>query len=119
VATHEERKGQILGALRAMRWGRIEWEGGYPAVVVGDTIPGYVLVADCDSNDGPELVVYRWPDLFRWYEEALRWRVDNPGECLGFTEAERENETLPGIVTAMYETQPEGIELTDLRGKTY
>ena len=102
-----------IAALNAMRGGRLDMEGGYPAVVDGYTIEGYVLIADANDNDGPTLTVYRWPDLLRWYQKALRWLETNPPEDeYDLDRWEEVEEAIPGIVHAMYETEPEGIDIS-------
>jgi hypothetical protein len=103
-----------LAALEAMRNGRLDTEGGYPAVIDGHTIPGYVLIADHTENNGPELTIYRWPDLLLWYRRALAFLKDHPEDfdpqspschwliaCGGGT----------AIVEAMYETETDDIAL--------
>lgn len=103
-----------LNALQAMRDGRLDTEGGYPAVVDGATIRGYVVIADADDNDGPSLTVYRWRDVLRWYRAALVYLAENPEEATeaNFNHAwEEHNDAVPGIVQAMYETAPDDIAM--------
>lgn len=110
--TDEQRA--ALAALQSMRDKRLDLDGGYPAVVDGETIPGYVLIADERKHDGPELVVYQWSKLIDWYRDALEFLKDDPefaeDEACSW---EERNGAVPGIASAMRETTPAGIDETD------
>jgi hypothetical protein len=93
-----EEQEAALQALRYMHYARIELDGGYPAQIDGETVPGYVLVADVIGAMEPHLFIYRWPDLLDWYRDALDFR--------------REEGDRYTIRDAMWETKPEDIDLT-------
>lgn len=67
-----------LDALQKMLDMRLESQGGYPAVIDGNTIPGYVVIADVDHDEAPELTIYKWPTVLAWHREALEYLKDNP-----------------------------------------
>jgi hypothetical protein len=81
----------VLNALQAMRDGRLDTEGGYPADIDGSSVPGYILIADVDHDRAPTLTVHRWRDAIRWYHRALRFLEDHP-------------DFRDDIASAMYET---------------
>lgn len=86
-----------LDALQATRNIRLEVQSGYPAVVDGVTIPGWVVVADVDLDGAPDLRLYRWPNLLRWHRADVSYLQDHSAEV--------------DIVGAMDETEPDGIGL--------
>jgi hypothetical protein len=103
-----------LAALEAMRSARLDTEGGDPAVINGHSIPGYVAIADYSENAGPDLIIYAWDDLLRWYEDALAWLKDHPEEFDPYSRSchwEKECGARKGIVQAMYETETDDIAL--------
>ena len=71
----KRRRAIILRALTRMRRHRLEVIGGNPAWIDGDTIPGYVVIADINDQDEPTLDIYTWDYMERWYDAAKRYRA--------------------------------------------
>jgi hypothetical protein len=70
---------------------RLESQGGYPAVIRADTIPGWIVIADVDHDDAPALELIRWDDARRWWRRAKRYHAKHK-PSLGWPEALWETE---------------------------
>lgn len=100
-----------VAAIQSMRDSRFDSWGGYPAVVDGTTIPGYVLVADLDHDEAPTLDVCRTENAIQWFRDALAFLEHHPEFADDGTEWEEQNGASQGIAAAMHETEPQGIWL--------
>lgn len=92
----------LIDALQAQRDMRLWGSGGYPAEIDFGSIRGYIIIADVDHDESPELTIYRWSDARRWYRRALALlKTCNAEDELCLTRGE----PIPYIVAAMNEVE--------------
>lgn len=98
----DELQETIYKVLESTGSGKLEMFGGYPAVIDGNTLPGYVIIADANENSEPSLTIYTWAALEEWMINAAETHAQDLAGA-------DEDEEIEILREAFFEDGPEAL----------
>lgn len=76
LSKHQKR---FLKILHDWKDDHLEMIGGYPALIDGETIPDWIVIASQDDGLKPTMDLIYWNDAIRWWFRAVAYRREEKG----------------------------------------